>query len=503
MDHPFSTDTSLTSEHFRAKMSDEDKSFADEIEQLLSDHRSQSKTVLQEAHLSELYDRFNTTEMSDESGTLSNYASILKHDILPHVVNVGSEYCVGHMTSALPRFQAEISRLVSLLNQNVVKIETSRVLTLIERQSIGMLHRLAFSQSDDFYAQHLFEPSSVLGVVTSGGTLSNITALWMARKRLGPGELDGNEVIVASELAHYSFRKAASLLGLKRDPIKVPAHSNGAINLVALEETLTELREAGDRVLAVVGIAGTTETGAVDDLKAMAAIAKRHNTHFHVDGAWGGALLLSNTHRHLLDGLELADTFSICGHKQLYLPQGISILLCRDPSLGAGIRTQAKYQARPKSLDLGMHSAEGSRPAMSLHLHAAFHVLGRRGYEELIDTSIEKARIFAELINAHPAFELLAKPKTNLIVYRYLPEQYRTNTPAGLSEHIDRVNTWLQERQFLEGNSLISRTTLSSSEPYGRGSVVALRAVLANPRTTVKTLQSVLEEQVMLGDMAP
>ena len=450
------------------------------------------------------------------------YFQFLQEQVVAGAVRVGRPAFVGHMTSAIPSYLSQISRLLVELNQNVVKVETSNVLTLVERQVLAMMHRVAFRKDDAFYDQHIQAAGSHLGIVTSGGSLANITAMWLARNKCfePDGEFSGHQrrgfvealnhygyrdaVIIGSQLMHYSMDKIGSIMGFGQEQIlKIPCDDTGAVRIDVLEETIKRCQDERRMVVALVGIAATTETGAVDDLAALADVAESHGVHFHVDAAWGGPILFSEQHRHLLTGIERADTVTICGHKQLYLPQGISLALCRDPKLAHHIRTEARYQARAESIDLGKHSAEGSRPANALYLHSSLHLLGHKGFGLLIDQGIRKAKIFAQMVRDHPAFELVREPKTNLVVYRYLPTHLRGlgRLSRDDEQQVNRVNEMLQNRQFADGETFISRTALRRHTDPELPDQVVLRAVFANPLTAHADLERVLAEQVQLADL--
>ncbi len=505
---------SNTHEHFGRHTDATIDEFAREITARISELQS-AEHVSSSSTISALQPDFSDTRLNEQGVALTAYADFLRDAVLPHAVNVGHPRCIGHMTSPLPAFHAQLSRLVTALNQNVVKVETSKVATLIERQVLAILHRVVYERESAFYEPLVSRPSSVLGIVTSGGSLSNVTALWLARNRAlgmeeGHGMLEGlrrrgydDAVIVGSRLTHYSLRKAASLLGLgTNNVLTVDLDDRGTMDVSALDEVLEACERQRRLVIAVVGVAGTTETGSVDDLTAIGSRAQARGIHFHVDAAWGGPLAFSARHRGLLGGIHSADTVSICGHKQLYLPQGISALLCADPNALGTIRVGARYQAREGSFDLGAHSAEGSRAAMALYLHAALRLLGRRGYERLIDAGIDCARSFAAMIDGDPCFELLESPRTNIVVYRFVPAAVRALSPEQRLVHHDAVNAinqTIQQRQFAAGKSLISRTTLTHGR-YGRHPTVVLRAALANPHTDRTALREVLEEQRSLGE---
>ncbi|KZE77674.1 hypothetical protein AV654_20655 [Paenibacillus elgii] len=449
------------------------------------------------------------------------YMSRLIREVVPHSINTSSPNFIGHMTSALPMFFRPLSRLLTALNQNVVKVETSKSFTVLERQALAFMHHQVYGCNESFYAEHGQHPESTLGMMTSGGTVSNLTALWIARNAalLSPEtdvKRDGyalalhkngyrRGVILGSSLMHYSIDKAADILGLGSDGvIRIGCDSRGRIDLSKLAKEIAACRERGDRVLAIVGIAGTTESGAIDPLQELARMARAERIHFHVDAAWGGPLLLSDAHAHKLRGIEWADTVTIDGHKQMYLPMGTGLLLLKDPLAAALIEKKAQYIIRGGSADLGRRSLEGSRPAMSVFLHAGLHLLGREGYGYLLDEGIRKTRWMADLLAGHHAFELIGEPEINILTYRYIPAALREAVRNGTltpEEHnrINRFNERLQEVQGRQGESFVSRTTLSGIEGLPE-SIVVLRVILANPLTTEEHIKNILDLQQTIAE---
>nr|WP_228732817.1 aminotransferase class V-fold PLP-dependent enzyme [Marinobacter adhaerens] len=219
--------------------------------------------------------------------------------------------------------------------------------------------------------------------------------------------------IVVSRRGHYSLRKAADVLGLGRESlIPVDTDDENRINTDALRDKCLELQRQKIKVMAICGVAGTTETGNVDPLDAMADIAREFGAHFHVDAAWGGPTLFSRTYKHLLRGIEKADSVTFDAHKQLYVPMGVGLVVFRDPSLASAVEHHAQYIIRKGSRDLGSTTLEGSRPGMSMLIHSGLKILAREGYEILIDQGIDKAKTFAEMIEAEPDFELVYQART-------------------------------------------------------------------------------------------
>jgi putative pyridoxal-dependent aspartate 1-decarboxylase len=473
--------------------------------------------------LDSLLSNFSDSQIPAQPASLESYLKYIDNNIVAHSIHTSSPRFIGHMTSALPCFVRPLAKLMTAMNQNAVKIETARALSFCEREALAMLHRLIYNFSDDFYTQHIQNNLSTLGILVSGGTVANITALWCARNTaLGPKddflgiEKEGltaaldfygykGAAIIGSELMHFSFDKAADLMGIGTHRlIRVPTNSNNRVNIQALRQAVVECRAQNLLIIAIVGVAGTTDSGGVDSLAEIAEIAQSANVHFHVDAAWGGPLIFSEQHRHKLAGIERADSVTIDGHKQLYLPMGIGLVFFRDPHIAKAIEKQASYTMRKGSFDLGKRALEGSRPGMALFLHAGLNLIGLKGYEFLIDEGIRKTQYMADRICTMPEFELLAEPDTNLLLYRYIPEQLRELVFKKQLTEIDnqlinQFNERLQKIQRKIGRTFISRTTKTTTSSGKEIPIIVMRAVIANPLTTEEDIDAVLNDQIQIA----
>jgi glutamate decarboxylase len=492
-----------------------DQAISDDLMGFLQEH-----IVAVERDLDEIEGDFSQSRIPEDPTFVSDYTEFLKEKLVSQSVHTASPGFIGHMTSALPYFMIPLSRILTALNQNMVKVETSRAFTPMERQVLAMLHRLIYSGSDDFYIQWIQNSRYALGAICSGGTIANITALWAARNRLcGPsGDFKGiaregllkslqhldcqGLSILVSRRGHYSLGKAADLLGIGRDNlITVETDDNNRIDMKRLREHCSRLEAEGIRPLSLIGIAGTTETGNVDPLEALADLAAELGCHFHVDAAWGGPTLFSHTYRGLLQGIERADSVTIDAHKQLYVPMGAGMVLFKDPATLSSIEHHAAYIIRRGSRDLGSRTLEGSRPGMAMLVHAGLSIIGRKGYELLIDQGIERARRFARRIGAHPDFELVSEPELNILTYRYIPAwvkkalaQAPAERAARINELLDRITEAMQKRQREAGKTFVSRTRLAPGR-YNGDTITVFRVVMANPLTTEEILAAVLDEQ--------
>lgn len=467
---------------------------------------------------------FQSHQIPQEPKFVSDYAEQMMQKLVAHSVHTAAPSFIGHMTSALPYFLLPLSKMMVGLNQNLVKIETSKAFTPLERQVLGMMHHLVYGEGDSFYKKWMHSANHSLGAFCSGGTIANITALWIARNRLlkadGPFKGVAKEglframkhygyeglAILVSERGHYSLGKAADLLGIGREfLIPVQTDENNKVRQDEMRRIANDLAEKKIKVMAIVGVAGTTETGNVDPLHQLADLAQEINCHFHVDAAWGGATLLSEKYRYLLDGIERADSVTIDAHKQMYVPMGAGMVVFKHPSSANVIEHHAEYILRKGSKDLGSQTLEGSRSGMAMLVHACLQVIGLKGYEILINRSLDRARYFAELIKAHPEYELITEPELCLLTYRYVPAEVQAAmavaSPAKLEQFNDLLNEltqFIQKRQREEGRSFVSRTRIQPAK-YQRQRTVVFRVVLANPLTVDAILHEVLEEQQQIA----
>ncbi|MCS0021996.1 MULTISPECIES: pyridoxal-dependent aspartate 1-decarboxylase PanP [Vibrio diabolicus subgroup] len=500
-----------------------DESLSRNLNQFLREH-----IVAEEKPLREIEKDFSSAQIPEQPEFVSDHTEHLLDTLVSHSVHTSSPSFIGHMTSALPYFLMPLSKIMIALNQNLVKIETSKAFTPLERQVLGMLHRLIYGQSDTFYDQWMHSANHSLGAFCSGGTIANITALWVARNKAlrANGSFKGVEkeglfkamkyygydglAVLVSERGHYSLKKAADVLGLGQEGlVAVKTDASNRIIVDDLKAKIVELEKQNIKPIAVIGVAGTTETGNVDPLPEIAEVCQAHGCHFHVDAAWGGATLMSNHHRHLLNGVEMADSVTIDAHKQLYIPMGAGMVLFKDPDAMKSIEHHAQYILRKGSKDLGSHTLEGSRSGMAMLVYAAMHIISRPGYELLIDQSIEKARYFADLIKQQDDFELVSEPELCLLTYRYLPPFIREalakaegSQKEQLNELINELTQFIQKRQRETGKSFVSRTRLNPDQ-WQRMNTIVFRVVLANPLTTKEILSSVLDEQREIAKQAP
>jgi len=236
-----------------------DKEISDNLLGFLTDH-----IVAQERDLAEIEKDFSQARMPEDPQFVSDYTDFVMDKLVAHSVHTAAPGFIGHMATPLPYFMLPLSRIMVALNQNLVKIETSKAFTPLERQVLGMLHGIVYDQQEDFYAENLHNSRRALGSFCSGGTTANITALWVARNQMFPitddfsglakagigGALQQHGLkglaILVSERGHYSLGKAADVLGIGRENvISIETDANSRLKISALKAKCEELTGAG------------------------------------------------------------------------------------------------------------------------------------------------------------------------------------------------------------------------------------------------------------------
>jgi glutamate decarboxylase len=484
----------------------------------LHDFLKEHVGITEDASLDELSNRFRDSAINiHPARKLADVIKAIVYDLAPHAVNVASPYFIGHMTSAIPFFMVHLHTIVAALNQNVVKLETSKVVSIWERQLLAKIHRMFFQNDVSFYDHHIQNPESTLGAFVEDGTLANLSAMWVARNKRFPKtynfkgiESEGfaralqvyekdRAVILVSKMGHYSLKKAGGVLGIGNDNvIRIPINDQFQMDTQALEQQIQDLNKQNAAIIAVIAIAGTTETGTIDPIHEIADICQTYDIHFHVDAAWGGPTLLSEKYSGLMSGIERADSVIVDGHKQFYMPMSCGMVYFKDPLAMDAVAYHSAYVNRPGSVDLGIRSIAGSRAATSLVLGNALEIMGKKGYALLIDHGIELAEEFANEIQRRPLFALVSAPQLNILTYRVFPESIREKwLKASFEEKqefnkiINQINIRMQRLQRQAGHSFVSRTTL---EKNGFKQVV-LRSVLMNPMTSIDIICEILDEQ--------
>jgi glutamate/tyrosine decarboxylase-like PLP-dependent enzyme len=363
--------------------------------------------------------------------------------------------------------------LAAAINQNVGGWRISPGATEVELQCTRWL------------AARLGLPDGAGGHFVTGGAMANLIGLKVARDAALPSAVeDGVDrplAIYASQEAHAVIARAADILGLGRAAVRpVPVDEQLRMRPDALAAMLAD---DDAQPMAIVGTAGTTTTGAIDPLPALADLAAAHGAWFHVDAAYGGAAMLADDLRPLLAGIERADSLAIDPHKWLYISAPCGCVLLRDHGrLGPSFAADGSYiwmaeQAR-QGLDIGQTGPDFSRGFLALKVWVSLLAHGHGAYGRRISHDAALARYLGELVEAHPDFELLCPPSLSICCFRHIRD--------GLSDlELDALNQRLMTAVQSDG-----RVYCSNAVVHGR---FGLRACIVNFRTEAEEMELLLD----------
>jgi L-2,4-diaminobutyrate decarboxylase len=319
------------------------------------------------------------------------------------------------------------------------------------------------------------------GVLVHGGSLANLTALMAARSHAVPEAwqegVPGNLVLVAPEACHYSIGRAADVLGLGRSRlVSPPVDGDGRILPGELEGFLRSLQAQGARILAVVASACSTPAGLFDPLRETGEVCRRLGLWLHVDGAHGASALVSGRLRHLLDGVELADSLVWDAHKMLRAPIVCAAVLVRDHRhLDGAFHQEASYLFHDKDqpgVDLIHRTVECTKGALGLRAYLAVAAEGEAGIARYLERQADLAREAAAFLGGRPGYELAVEPVFNIVCFRL-------DGPDALQLEI--------RRRLLERGRFYITTTLFRGRRW-------LRLTLISPGTELADIRALAEE---------
>jgi len=481
---------------------------------------------------------FNTIEMPDHPHLIKDVLDEIKRNVVKHSVKVANPYYIGHMTSAVPYFMILLEMIAVSLNQNQVKIESAKASSFLEREFLCWIHNLVYNNTPAFYEKNIQNPKIALGNITSDGTIANLTGLTLAMAKAFPPDHRGfkgirveglasaldhygcrQALFLVSKRGHYSISKAGTILGIgDQGVVRIPVQPCiNKIDIHKLQSVVEKIRKE-DRIagkptkfVAVIGIAGTTETGNIDDLDALAGIAHELGAHFHVDAAWGGGALLMDGAREMMRGIEKADSVTMDGHKLLYVPNSLGICVFRNADDSRFLYHTSNYIIRKGSVDQGRFTIEGSRPFACLKPWASIKIFGKTGYKLLFDHARNLQNTFVKFIERDPLFELMNTPELFIINYRFIPDELRSGlnklmkNPRKNSERITAINSLINTLNVElhktirdHDMSFVSRTRIESTK-YAPRKIVVLRAITINPNTERGMLRQILGEHRSMG----
>ena len=387
----------------------------------------------------------------DLVGTVARFSNHLHHPSY-----MGHQVCPPFPTAAIADF------VISVLNQSTAVWEMSPVGTMIEKEIVRWL------------TMQVGFPDSAEGTAVSGGSAANLTALLAARAHWSQSARGERPVILTSADAHYSVARAAAIMGIDAsDVIRIPTDARHRMDLGELAATLESVEDRDASVLAIVATAGSTATGSFDDLEAIAQLRDRHQTWLHVDAAHGASALLTNSLRHLVRGLERADSLAWDPHKMMWMPLSLGAVLVRD---GAWLRrafdADAPYlfHKTAASDNLGEITIQCSKRADAIKLWLTLKTSGAAAIAETLEKVTATTRYLFERVRDSEDFEPMHDPQFNIFCFRYRGS--------------DELNAEIRDRLIRSGEAWITSTLLKGLR--------VLRVTMINPATEREHVDAML-----------
>ena len=415
--------------------------------------------------------------------SVANRLSEIARETLARGQNLHHPHYVGHQVPAPVPLAALFDLIGSVTNQVMAIYEMGPWATAVEHAVV-----------DAVGEQLGFISGKFAGLVTSGGTLANLTGLLTARNvALGNSWTAGlcgrspAPVIVVHADAHYSVTRSAGILGLGTNQIvRAELDAKRRMDANRLDASLSDLRSRGIPIVAVSAAACATPIGAFDVLPDITDVCRRHEVWLHVDAAHGGALAFSSRHRHLLKGIDEADSVVCDAHKMMFMPALCAMLFYRNPAHRiAAFHQDAPYLFDPllpelAEYDSGVANLECTKRAAAFGVWGVWSLLGRRIFSDMVDVTIDLGQQFHSLLAAEEDFETLHEPQCNIVAFRHVPRELGGAT----SKDIDLFQLRLRRRVIESGAFYLVQSRLD-----GRP---VLRTTMMNPLTTVDDLRELI-----------
>jgi len=427
---------------------------------------------LSPAQLKEAF-KISIEEKGADKTTFINYL----RKIIEYSVNTNHPFFMNQMYGSQQLAALTGDIITSILNTSMYTYEVAPLMTLIEKECVAELGKYIWKNDKE-----------TDGIFTPGGSISNMMAMVMARdsrypdsKKLGIKHLPELSIFV-SDQSHYSFSKNGRILGFGEDSIvKVQSDHRGKMKIPALENAIKKEKKKNRIPLMLVGTAGLTISGAVDDLKTLTIIAKRNKMWYHVDAVYGGSLLLSQKHSTKLSGINNADSVSWNLHKMLGIPIVCAVLMTRrkhDLEKSFSISASYLFHDNEAEFDLGQKSLQCGRRVDALKLWTAWKYEGQEGFEKRIDILMEKTDLFVHKLKENDDFELFCQPETPIVCFQYKP-------PGIPIKELNELNKNIRTQLFEEGKMLFNYSQVNDK--------MLLRCVISDDEISANQIDQILE----------
>lgn len=413
-------------------------------------------------------------DISDEAERVSDHKiTEFISKFLKYSVNTNHPFYTNQLWSKVEETSILGELLAAVKNTSMYTFEVAPVATLLEQRVIKHLSNLIWSNDAD-------------GIMTSGGTASNLQALLTARnikfpevKNKGIASLDKPIGILTAINAHYSIKRAANLLGIGHEHlIEVPVNKNGEMSLDAVKESYEKAKLDGIEIFCLVSTAGTTVEGSYDNLHDLGEFCRDSNLWFHVDGAYGASVLMSEEHKDLMKGVYLADSLSWDFHKMLGLNLPCAFLFIKEKGLLKKTLNSNNddylFHGDEEQRDLGPSSIQCGRRNDITKLWLTWIKHGNAGFEKRVNKLFHLSEKFSSFIENSKQLELIAEPKSINVCFRFKEDPERNL--------VKRV----RESLLSQGRLMINYSKNDDGDFF--------RLAITNPRLMEEDLNCLLEE---------
>jgi diaminobutyrate-2-oxoglutarate transaminase len=405
-------------------------------------------------------------DMDYQNAPLKDVISTMSDLVAKNSIIVQHPDCIAHLHT--PPLLASIAAetMIGALNQSMDSWDQASAATYVEQRVV------------DWTCNKFGLGNNADGVFTSGGTQSNQMALLLARdwiadklsghsiQKLGLPDYADKLRIVCSEKAHFTVQKSASWMGLgEKAVLTVASNPNGTMNVATLDDTIAQAKADGLIPFAIVGTAGTTDHGAIDELNVIADLAEKYDMWMHVDSAYGGALMLSS-HKNRLSGVERAASVTVDFHKMFFQTISCSAVLLKDKANFKYLLHHADYLNRehdtlPNLVDKSMST---TKRFDALKVYMTMQSVGPKALGDMVDHLMSQTESVAKQIDAHPAFELLAQPSLSTVLFRVVNKA---------EKDLDKLNQTVRMEALTRGIAVLGETIVKGN--------TALKFTILNP----------------------
>ncbi len=402
--------------------------------------------------------------------TMASILSEVRSKVVAHAVNSRHSWSLAHMVPPPATVSVIADLLIGAMNMCAFIWEEAPIALALETEVIDwMKARVGYGER-------------ATGLLTSGGTMSNCLATYLALARSyakQPRQYREAYCIIASDQSHFSIDKAAALTGLGDvSVVRIKTDNEGRLQPGQVYSAAERAQNNGKNPFLFICTAGTTNAGVMESADEFISAAHAFGAWCHIDAAHGGMMGYSHKSAAAVSGWHEADSVSVDPHKSLYVSYSVGALLLREEAFKEPLKFNSEYAIKDENMaDAGAWHLDGSRRLEALKLWMTIKYFGSEAIADLVDHSVMLAEEFANQIRSNSDFVLITEPDTNIVCFRFVHPDLK-------DKELDRINLAIQKKLFITGGPLISTTQV--------GERIVLRVVLLNPMLEFHQLKDII-----------